>query len=398
MATFFAMPKLGLNMTEGLIVRWLVSEGDEIKSGDSILEIETDKATQEVEAPETGVLGKIVKAEGENIPCNTVIAVILDLGEQMPGEIPVEVAEGMAPKSELETSGEKPAATAQAEKAGAGSDRRVGISPAAKKMAKELGVDISKITPRGSRIKREDVQAAYDAMQVSAAPAAPAAAAENKPMSSVRRRIAEHMDHSSRTTARAALTVEADTNALVAFRELKKAGGSKYSYNVLLASIVGQALREYPSMNARLDGDHIVELPNINVGIAVDAERGLIVPVLSDTDRKGIDTLQSEFAEKSERALQGKSKVTDLEGGTFTITNLGGLEVESFLPVINTPECGILGVGAMVKKPVVVGEQVEIRSRMKLTLAFDHRLVDGAPAARFLQRVRHLIENPPFEK
>jgi pyruvate dehydrogenase E2 component (dihydrolipoamide acetyltransferase) len=147
-------------------------------------------------------------------------------------------------------------------------------------------------------------------------------------------------------------------------------------------------------MNTQLDGDAICTFDEINVGVAVDSERGLLVPVLRQADQKSIVSLQEEFDEMALRALQGKSKLEDLQGGTFTITNLGSLEIESFLPVVNYPECAILGVGAIVKKPVVVNDRVAIRPRIVLTLAFDHRLVDGAPAGRFLQRIKHLVESP----
>jgi pyruvate dehydrogenase E2 component (dihydrolipoamide acetyltransferase) len=265
----------------------------------------------------------------------------------------------------------------------------VNISPAARKLAQELGVDIKKIVPRGSRIKREDVQAAYQAMKAEPEPALKGA---RKPMTTIRRTIAKHMGQSARSVARVGLTLEADATSLVDWRER-----SKLSYNVLLATLVASALQEFPYMNAQLDEDVIIEMDEINVGIAVDTERGLLVPVLRQADRKEAATLQEEFEELTERALQGKSRLDDLEGGTFTITNLGGLEIEQFLPIVNYPECAILGVGAVIKKPVVIDDQIEIRPMMALTLAFDHRLVDGAPAARFLQRIKHRIEEGPEE-
>jgi pyruvate dehydrogenase E2 component (dihydrolipoamide acetyltransferase) len=204
------------------------------------------------------------------------------------------------------------------------------------------------------------------------------------------------MNRSARSVARVGLTLEADVAALIDWRGRLEAEGTKVSYNVLLAKLVAAALREFPYMNAQLvDDQAILEVDDVNIGIAVEAERGLLVPVLVQVDTKEVTALQDEYAALTERASSGKSTVADLEGGTFTITNLGSLEIEQFMPVINVPECAILGVGAIVKKPAVVDDQIEIRPVMSLTLAFDHRLVDGAPAAKFLQRVKHLIESPP---
>jgi pyruvate dehydrogenase E2 component (dihydrolipoamide acetyltransferase) len=259
-------------------------------------------------------------------------------------------------------------------------------------LAKELGVDISKIVPRGSRIKREDVLAAHEAAK---GKGGPEIRGTKKPMTRIRRKIAEHMNQSARSVARVGLTLEADVTALIDWRAGLETDGAKVSYNVLLAKLVGTALREFPYMNARLDDDAILEIDDVNVGIAVDAERGLLVPVLREADKKQVSALQEEYEALTQRALQGKSTLDDLEGGTFTITNLGSLEIERFMPIINVPECAILGVGAIVKKPVVVGDQIEVRPMMALTLAFDHRLVDGAQAARFLQRVKHLIQEVP---
>jgi pyruvate dehydrogenase E2 component (dihydrolipoamide acetyltransferase) len=394
MATFFAMPKLGMNMVEGTIVEWLVKEGEQIETGQVVLAIETDKATQEVEAPASGVLARILKPEGETLPCNAVMAVIVEPGEDVPGEIPDMIAEGVAPTADVEVkvdAAEAAAPAAQKEKSA--QPRRINISPSARKLAEELGVDITKIVPRGRRIKREDVLAAHEAAQ---AEGGPGMKGSKRPMTKMRRLISQHMNRSARSVARVGLTLESDMTALIDWRAGLEADGTKVSYNVLLAKLVAVALREFPYMNAQLVDDQVIlEVDDVNIGVAVDAERGLLVPVLDQVDKKEVAALQDEYAALTERATSGKSTVADLEGGTFTITNLGSLEIEQFMPVINVPECAILGVGAIVKKPVVVDDQIEIRPKMSLTLAFDHRLVDGAPAAKFLQRVKHLIESPP---
>jgi pyruvate dehydrogenase E2 component (dihydrolipoamide acetyltransferase) len=392
MATFFAMPKLGLNMTHGVIVDWLVSEGDRVEEGTPVLEVETDKATQEVEAPASGILAKIIKVAGDEVPCNQVIAVITAEGEAVPDRIPVEIAEGVAPKSELAgdaaAEAAEPAPSPEPEP-----ERRISISPSARKLAEELGVDITRINASG-RIKRADVEAAYAAMQDNgpAGEDAPGPGITVQPMSTLRRKTAEYMDRSARTVARVGLTAEVDAAGLIAAREKTAGGDGKVSFNVLLAKQAAAALKEFPYMNAQIKGDEIWLFADANIGIAVDTERGLLVPVLKGVGAKDAAALQKEFSALAERALAGRSTLDDLQGGTFTITNLGSLSVESFLPVVNLPECAILGVGAIIEKPVVVDGEVVIRPRMKLTLAFDHRLVDGAPAARFLQRLKTLIE------
>jgi pyruvate dehydrogenase E2 component (dihydrolipoamide acetyltransferase) len=395
MAVFIAMPKLGINMIEGTIVSWLVAEGEEIQAGQVIMEIETDKATQEVEAPAGGTLARVLKQEGETVPCNTVMAVVVEPGEDAPAVIPEMIAEGVAPKAEVEVKvDEVSVAVSQAQEGGSGPPRRVSISPSARALAKELGVDITKIVPRGSRIKRADVEAAHEAMK---AEGGPVAKASKKPMTPMRRRIAEHMSRSARSVAQVGLTLEADVTALIAWRKRLEDADTKVSYNVLLAKLVATALGEFPYMNVQLaDDDTILEIADINVGIAVDAKHGLLVPVLHEADRRDVAELQEEYAALTERARQGKSRLQDLEGGTFTITNLGSLEIEQFMPIINVPECAILGVGAIVKKPVVIDDLIGIRPMMTLTLALDHRLVDGAAAARFLQRLKHLVENPQY--
>jgi pyruvate dehydrogenase E2 component (dihydrolipoamide acetyltransferase) len=393
MATFFAMPKLGMNMVEGTIAEWLVQEGEKIKAGQVVLTIETDKATQEVESPASGILAHILTHEGETIPCNTVMAVIVEPGEEVPQNIPKMIAEDVVPKAEVEVKVEKTEVAAPQVQTERGSrPRRIKISPSARSLAKELGVDVNQIVPRGSRIKREDVLAAYEAMK---GKGEPEVRGTKKPMARISSKIAEDMDQSARSVARVGLTLEADVTALIDWRRRLETDGAKVSYNVLLAKLVGTALREFPYMNAQLDDDAILEIDDVNVGIAVDAERGLLVPVLRAADKKEVSVLQEEYAALTERALQGKSTFDDLEGGTFTITNLGSLEIEQFMPIINVPECAIMGVGAIVKKPVVVGDQIEVRPMMALTLAFDHRLVDGAQAARFLQRVKHLVQEEP---
>ncbi|MCJ7518936.1 MAG: 2-oxo acid dehydrogenase subunit E2 [Anaerolineaceae bacterium] len=391
MATFFAMPKLGLNMTEGHIVGWLVKEGAQVKAGQPIIEIETDKATNEVEAPASGIIGKILHKEGDDVPCNGVLAVILAEGEGLPAAIPAMIGEEVAPKAEVVVKKEEQQTQALTGQAQSSFGGRISISPSARKLAEELGVDLLKVVPSGNQVKREDVERAYQEMKGKPVPS-PVLDAVKKPFTGIRKLTGEHLAQSVHTTARVALNLEVNVEKLIALRKTLEATLGKVSYNVLIAEMVGKALKEFPYMNSRLSGDEIWEMKNVNVGIAMNTKRGLLVPVLKDVDKKAIETLHQEFLGLSERALAGKSTPQDLEGGTFTITNLGAQEIESFIPVINLPECAILAVGAIMPKAVVVNEAVVVCKMMALTLVFDHRIVDGAAAAKFLQRIKHLLE------
>jgi len=391
MPTFFAMPKLGLNMIEGRIVSWLTKEGALVKTGQPILEIETDKATNEVEAPATGTIGKILHKEGENVPCNGVLAVILAEGESLPDPIPAMIGEDVAPTSEVTVKSGNlayQATTGQQEPASGG---RISISPSARKLADDLGVDISKVIPAGSQVRREDVEKFYQQMKSKTQPA-PSIDVVKKPFTGIRKLTGEHMALSVHTTARVALNLEVNTQKLIDRRRSFEASLGKVSYNLLIAEAAGKALKEFPYMNSRLSGDEIWEMKAVNIGIAVDTERGLLVPVVKDVANKPIEVLHQEFSALAERALAGRTTPQDLEGGTFTITNLGAQEIESFVPVINLPECAILAVGAIMPKAVAVGDQVTVRNMMTLTLVFDHRIVDGVAAARFMQRIKHILE------
>jgi len=390
MATFFTMPKLGMNMTEGHITNWLVKEGAVIKEGDPILEIETDKATNEVESPASGILAKIIHDVGEDVPCNIVLAVILEKGENLPADIPVVIGQEVAPKAEAVVKPEDKSGKNESSSSPKSGKTRVRISPSAKKLARELGIDINSIVPSGSQIKREDVQLAFNTANKSKMTKPTAATV--KPYSGIRKRTGEAMTASTSTTAQVPLFLEANAEGLLKQRKAMEGSIGKISYNVLLAKLTAEALVEFPDMNAQLSGDEIWEFQHVNIGIAVDSEKGLFVPVLKNVDKRSIEDIHKEFLAVAERARNGKASTDDLSEGTFTITNLGAQEIESFVPIINYPQCAILGVGAIKPKAVVIDEKVESRHMIGLTLVFDHRLVDGAPAARFFQKIKHLIE------
>jgi pyruvate dehydrogenase E2 component (dihydrolipoamide acetyltransferase) len=275
------------------------------------------------------------------------------------------------------------------------------VTPVARRTAQVLGVDLEALrgSGPGGRVTKADVEAAVTAPS----PPAPAEvpAVEGVPMTGLRRIIAERMAASHAATARVTLVTEAEATAIVEAREQLKASvaeewGFAPGYNDLLGLIVARALREFPYMNARLgeDGSSIEHLQSVNLGLAVDTKRGLLVPVVRNADQKGLRAIASEFRTLVERARAGRSLPDDLTGGTFTVTNLGMYDVDAFTPIINPPEAAILGAGRIQPKAVVREGEIVSRHMWTLSLTFDHRLVDGAPAARFLQRIKQLIENP----
>jgi pyruvate dehydrogenase E2 component (dihydrolipoamide acetyltransferase) len=270
------------------------------------------------------------------------------------------------------------------------------VSPVARRMAADLGVDVTALAAQaaGRRVSRADVAAA--AAQTASAVGE---AAQGAPVSAVRRLIAERMAHSAHTAAAVTLTTEADATELVRLRhELKSEPGRVVpSYTDLVVKLTARALQEHPALSARLEGDRIVPSPDVHIGIAVDSPRGLLVPVLRDVPGRPLRELAQASAALIEAARSGRIAADDLQGGTFTVTNLGMYDIDAFTPIINLPECAILGVGRIVPKQMVVdaiAERLAIRHMAFLSLTFDHRLVDGGPAARFLQRVKQLVERP----
>jgi pyruvate dehydrogenase E2 component (dihydrolipoamide acetyltransferase) len=278
----------------------------------------------------------------------------------------------------------------------------INISPLARRVADELGVDLGKLTAAmpGKRIERADVERFASRTIELAVPSPSAVQGTRSPIPNVRRIIADRMATSAHTTAPVTLTTEVDASELVQLRkQLKAQAGNQIipAYTDLLAKLVAHALAEHPMLNARFDGNDIVQSEAVHIGLAVDTERGLLVPVIRDAQAKSIRQIAQTSADLAERARAGKLTPDEMQGSTFSITNLGMYEIDAFTPIINLPECAILGVGRIVPKQVVIdveSEQVAIRHMLFLSLTFDHRLVDGAPAARFLQRIKQFIEQP----
>jgi len=377
MATKVIMPKLGMAMTEGTVVEWLKLDGERVEEGEHIAVVMSEKITYEVEAPASGILRyaaavEEVKAVGE------AIAYIAEPGEAIPE------LELVPPAPPPEVAAPPPP--------GIVAPSPILASPLARKLAKEHGVDLAEITGTGpgGRITEKDVLAFLEARK--APPVAPPLR-RVIPFIGMRQMIAERMTESLHTMAQVTATAEADATELVRLREQLKAD-FELTYTDLVVKAAAKALRDHPLLNATLVGDEIHLLEEIHIGVAVALEEGLIVSVVRDADKKSLQEIAQETRRLAERAREGALTVDEVTGGTFTVTNLGMYGVEIFTPIINPPEAAILGVGRILEKPAVHEGQIVKRSLMQLSLTFDHRIVDGAPAAEFLRTVKGLLESP----
>lgn len=382
MATPIAMPKLGLSMKIGTVGKWLKNEGDKVKKGEALVEVMTDKITNKVESPADGILLKIVSAKGAKLPIGGLMGVIGEEGE----DITAILAAGPADTS-------APAAAPKA----AASGERIKISPAARKLAEESGIDYTRISGTGpeGRITKEDVEKAIES-GVGAADDRPTI--NVVPYEGMRRAIGENMAASWTANAKVTEHISVDMSGMLALRKMINEGAKdkdKISVTALLTKAVARAIEIDPNVNVTLDGDEIKTLQEINIGMAVAVPAGLIVPVIRNANTKKLAEVNAEINDLAKRARKNKLSPDEMGGATFTITNLGGYgSVDWFTPIINPPEAAILGVGRTVDKPVAVNGEVVIRPMMGLSLSFDHRIIDGAPAAAFLSVLMKLIEKP----
>jgi pyruvate dehydrogenase E2 component (dihydrolipoamide acetyltransferase) len=400
------MPKLGMVMKEGLVVRWHVEEGEQIETGKLLLEIESDKVTTEIEAPTSGVVRKIVVLGEEIVPCGTVVGIIADTEAEEIPDLDAIVAESRAVVMSREQWEKKQALKEVTEEArDRKPDTKVRISPAARKLAKARGVDPSRIkgTGPGGRIVREDV---IRAAEGGPKPAAASEVEGERPGESVlitrmRRSIADNMARSARTVARVVHFAEVDMTHAVDYRSqnretFKREVDADLSYNALLIKATASAMREDPVLNVSFQDDVIRRHGDINIGLAVALEEGLITVSIKRADQKDLRLIAKDAAALIEKAQSGGLQVDDVTGSSITISSLGGFEIDSFTPVVNLPEAAIIGVGTVVDRPVVKSGKIEVAPIMKLSLSFDHRIVDGAPAARFLQLLKRKLETLSF--
>lgn len=447
MATEVVMPKWGLTMKEGKISKWFKSEGDSVQQGEPLFEVETSKITNAVESPADGILFQIVVPVGETVPVRTVVAVLAQAGEKPERREAVvrEAVEEAKGGPSAPAGGEKgegkfvpasPIARRLAKERGIDLSRVPGtgpggrvteqdvrdyketapasadVSPQAKALAEEAGIDLSQIsgTGKSGRITKADVlQAMNPALQKSPTPAAQAPSAGPSeavgpgpgviPMQGMRKVIADNMMVSLHQSAQLTVFVEIDATALTAFRDRarEKYGRQsdiKVSYNDVIALAICRALRDFPIMNSWLTDEGIVVHEDVNLGIAVALPDGLIVPNVKNAQQKSLLELATEIRELAGKARDGKLSMDEIQGGTFTITNVSMLGVDGFTPILNPPETAILGVGRAVDKPAVRKGEICVRTVMTLSLTFDHRVTDGAPAMRFLRTLADYLEEP----
>jgi pyruvate dehydrogenase E2 component (dihydrolipoamide acetyltransferase) len=409
-ATEIKLPRLGQGMEAGTIVRWLKSEGEQVEKGEPLYELDTDKVTQEVEADASGVLLRIAVTEGE-VPVGQTIAVIGEEGEQVSApepEAPTEVDEqpqeegSRAPARDEERERGKRASTNGSEQVTeveepARADGRVKASPLARRIARERGIDLSSLRGTGpeGRIVAEDVERAATAPAVVSV-AERTGDAERVPLTSLRKTIARRMTEAWQAPA-FQISMSADMTRAVELRSRlveRAKDGVKPSYNDILIKVCAAALMRHREVNARFAGDAVELLPSADVGIAVAVPNGLIVPVLRAAEVKPIEQIAAESRELVTRTREGKLRQEDLQGGSFTISNLGMYGVEQFTAVLNPPQAAILAVGALEDRAVVESGDVTVRPMMTMTLSCDHRSLDGATASEFLRTVKDFLEEP----
>src|SRR5579872_7219211 len=414
MATDVVMPQMGESIAEGTIVRWIKKVGDKVDRDEPLFEISTDKVDAEIPSPAAGVVSEIRAKEGETVPVNSVVAVIGAAGEASAPKVEtkkVEVKAVEPPKPAPQADGAAPPAPAPKPAAPSVEDAlRQRSSPLVRRIAKEHGVDIGQIHGSGiaGRVTKDDI---LGFLGSGPAPSAPRAVHEEthapsvrraagdrvEKMSVMRKRIAEHMVASRRTSAHVHSVFEVNFGRIAQIRDAKKAeferSGAKLTYLSFIIKAAVDALHEVPVVNASIDGDSIVYHDEVNVGIAVALDWGLIVPVIRSADEKNLLGLSRAVADLASRARSKQLKPEDVQGGTFTVTNPGVFGALFGMPIINQPQVAILGVGNVEKRPVVIDDAIAIRTMAYLTLGYDHRVIDGAVADEFMSMVKKTLEH-----
>jgi pyruvate dehydrogenase E2 component (dihydrolipoamide acetyltransferase) len=415
MATNVVMPQMGESIAEGTIVRWIKKVGEPVDRDEPLFEISTDKVDAEIPSPGAGVLTEIKVKEGETVPVNSVVAVIGEAGSgaaKTDGSGMSELPEASVGQPEAAAVGSAAHNDVAAPPVSKDDLRRQKSSPLVRRIAREHNVDIHQINGTGisGRVTKSDILEFIQSGRT--APGAPAGQArptpqpgpafrpgervEIVPMTVMRRKIAEHMVLSAHTSPHVYSVYEVNFGRLAQLREKKKGdferAGGKLTYTALIARVVVDALRAFPMVNASIDGDNIVYKKDINLGIAVALDQGLIVPVIKQADEKNLLGLSRAIEDLAARARSKKLNPDDVQGGTFTITNPGVFGAVYGLPLINQPQVAILGVGGIEKRAVVIDDAIAIRPTCHLSLGYDHRLIDGADAGRFLSFIKERLE------
>lgn len=414
MAETINMPKLGFDMAEGTLVRWVKKPGDAIDKGDVLAEIETDKATVEVESSASGVVRKLLVDEGAVVPVNSPIAVVGTADEKIDEASQTSNVERRTSDVQRSTAVQtQPEADSVPSSIVHGPSSTVKASPLAKRIARDRSIDLSQVrgTGPGGRIVRRDIEAALQTIDRGPQAAAevpssivhgPSSTTAEVPLTKLRQAIARRMVEAKTTVPHFYVTHEYKMDALLALRKQVNAyfpEGEKVSVNDFIVKAVALALRQYPNLNASLAGDRVLRHGAVNVGVAVSVEGGLLTVVCRDADQKPLRQVAAEVKRMAVGAREGKVRPDDIEGSTFSISNLGMFDVEDFVAIINPPEAAILAVGSAREVPVVVGTdgrppELGIGWRMKATLSVDHRVSDGAEAAQFMQALAQYLEEP----
>jgi len=415
-ATNVYMEALSPTMEEGRVVKWHKRDGDPVKTGETLAEVETDKAVMDLVARADGVLRQVAAAEGQTVAVGSVVAVIAAPGEA----VGVATPSAPSPAAASSGSGKRDAGGGMREVAGvavAPADAaRVKASPLAKRMAREAGVDLQLVTGSGpgGRVVKRDLEGAAPRVSVPAAapavveshpasriphPAPSGAPYEDVPLTQIRKTIAKRLAASLGPIPHFFLTAEVDMERASEAREalnkqLGDQGGGKVSFNDIIIKATAHALTKHPACNAWFQEDHIRYWHEVHIGMAVAVEDGLITPVIRNAERKSLADIGREAKELAERARNRRLQPSEYTGSTFSVSNLGMFDIDQFTAVINPPEAGIIAVGSIVQKPVVVDGQLTPRRRMRITMSCDHRVIDGATGAAFLRTLKQMLENP----
>ncbi|MCB0118073.1 MAG: 2-oxo acid dehydrogenase subunit E2, partial [Anaerolineales bacterium] len=391
MAETINMPKLGFDMAEGVLVRWVKQVGENINKGDVLAEIETDKATVEVESPASGVVLQLIVDQGTSVPVNAPIAIVGEAGEKVDAPAAAPKPEAKAEEKPAAQTAPTPAATTQASTPAASGP--VKASPLARKVAKDNGVDLATVqgTGPGGRVVRKDVEAALTSGQPSTVsrPSTPITnyqlptSVEDKvvPTTKLRQAIGRRLVESKQTIPHFYVTHEYKMEAVMDMRKQINAylgDNEKVSVNDFIIKATALTLRQFPNLNATLKGNEIIQFGHVNVGVAVTVPGGLMTVVVKDADVKSMRQISGEIKAMAARAREGKVKPEDVDGSTFSTSNLGMYDVEEFIAIVNPPEAAILAIGSAKETPVVVNGEIKIGSRMKATISVDHRVSDGA--------------------
>lgn len=403
------MPRLSDTMTEGKVAKWQKNVGDTVKEGDILAEIETDKAVQDFESEVNGTLLYQGVAEGDAAEVDKILAIIGPAGTDVSGVVSGGGKKAAAPKVEAKTETKSEDKKEEAPVAASSTGERIAISPLAKKIAEDKGVDFSTIKGSGEngRIVKKDVENYQPSAQPAAATSAPKAVSAQPSVaftpgedsetvnSQMRNIIAKRLGESKFTAPHYYLTVEINMDkAIEARKEMNAVPDTKVSFNDMVIKAVAVALRKHPQVNSSWAGDKIIHHGNINVGVAVAVPDGLVVPVLKNTDFMSYNDISASVKDMAGRAKTKALKANEMEGSTFSVSNLGMFGIETFTSIINQPNSAILSVGAIVEKPIVKNGQIVVGNTMKLSLACDHRVIDGATGAQFLQTLRTYLESP----